>query len=500
MFQIATLPRLDLNTELLVVFLEEKFVKQRQKSYQLFPEEVRDSLQSFFTMRDFKGKLNETALIYPANSDSIKRILCVGIGSEDKLSTDEYRNFGKLISEKQEKLSVWRVHIMLANLKNCREDLIRCFSEGVIYQNYHFDEYKTDKKPKKRQARFIFLCNKVEYTPRFRQILLETEAVMRGVLIARNLANQPSNQLTPTYLKKYAINYFEDHKNINVKVLEKRDLEKQKFGALLAVAKGSIEPPALIILHYHPDRKTSKKVALVGKGVTFDSGGISIKPAANMEEMKFDMSGAAAVMGSMEVVASLKPKYEVIAAIPAVENMPGGNAVKPGDVITAYNGKTIEVINTDAEGRLILADALAYVQKEYQPKYTIDFATLTGACVVALGDKNAGLFSNSDKLVKLLHDSGQNSGDAVWAMPMDDIYNKDIESEVADLKNVGERWAGAITAAKFLEAFVGKQAWAHIDIAGTAYNVKHKDYLGKGATGFGVRLIGRSLKAFDKLF
>lgn len=500
MFQIATLPRLDLNTELLIIFFEEKFVKQRQKSYLLFPDEVRKPLMTFFSMRDFKGKLNETALIYPANSESIKRILCVGIGSENKLTTDDYRNLGKLISEKQEELSVRRVHVLLTNMQYCREDLIRCFSEGVLFQQYRFDEYKTKKKPKKRSARFIFLCNKIEYTPRFRQIILETESVMRGVAIARNLANQPANRLTPSHLKDYAVDLFKDHKNIEVRILGQKELEKQKFGALLAVAKGSVESPALIIIHYRPGKKTTKKVALVGKGVTFDSGGISIKPVANMEEMKFDMSGAAAVVGSMEVVASLKPKYEVIAVIPAVENMPGGKAVKPGDVVTAYNGKTIEVINTDAEGRLILADALAYVQKEFQPEFTIDFATLTGACVVALGDKTAGLFSNSDKLVKLLEESGRQSGDAVWSMPMDDIYNKDIESDVADLKNVGERWAGAITAAKFLEAFVNKQPWAHIDIAGTAYNVKHIDYLGKGATGFGVRLIGRSLKAFDKLF
>lgn len=500
MFQIATLPRLDLNTELLVIFFENKFVKQRHKSYLLYPEEVRKPLIKLFSMRDFKGNLNETALVYPRNSESIKRILCVGVGAENKLTNDDHRNLGKLISEKKDELSVRRIHILLANMHYCREDLIRCFSEGVLYQQYRFDEFKTKKKPKKRSARFIFLCNKAEYTPRFRQTILETESVMRGVNSARNLANKPANQLTPSDLKDYVSETFKNHKNIEVSILEKPELEKQKFGALLAVAKGSVESPALILIHYRPGRKTSRKIALVGKGVTFDSGGISIKPSASMEEMKYDMSGAAAVIGSMEVVASYKPKYEVIAAIPAVENMPGGNAVKPGDVVTAYNGKTIEIINTDAEGRLILADALAYVQKEYSPKFTIDFATLTGACVVALGDKTAGLFSNSNKLVKLLEEAGKHSGDAVWSMPMNDIYNKDIESDVADLKNLGERWAGAITAAKFLEAFVDKQQWAHIDIAGTAYGVKHIDYLGKGATGFGVRLIGRSLKAFDKLF
>jgi leucyl aminopeptidase len=217
-----------------------------------------------------------------------------------------------------------------------------------------------------------------------------------------------------------------------------------------------------------------------------------------MEEMKYDMSGAASVIGSMDIVSRLSPRFEVIGAIPAVENMPGGNAIKPGDVVTAFNGKTIEIINTDAEGRLILADALAYVEKEYSPQVMLDFATLTGSCMVALGDKRAGLFSNNEELSKLLKESGELAGERLWPMPMDDLYKKELESEVADIKNIGSRWGGAISAAKFLEEFVSKTTWAHIDMAGTANDIKHEDYLGKGATGFGTRLIGRALKLFEK--
>ncbi len=499
MFQIATIPRLDLNTELFVVFVQEKFVKQRNKSYTDFPEEVHAPLQDLFALRDFKGKLFKTRLIYPQKKNGIKRIFIVGTGDQKKLSCDDFRNLGKLIADKQEELSVKRVHLFLANIKGFREDFIRCFSEGILFQKYHFEQHKSEKPTKRKNGRFIFLCNRKEYTPRFRQILLETESIMNGVSITRDLANQPSNHLTPHALKNYVLKHFKNTRNIQTTILDESAMRQKKFGALLSVSKGSAEPPYLIIMHYKPVKKTSKRLVLVGKGVTFDSGGISIKPSANMEEMKFDMCGAAAVVGSMDVISHFKPKFEVIALLPAVENMPGGKATKPGDVVTAYNGKTIEIINTDAEGRLILADALAYAAKEYKPKIILDFATLTGACVVALGDKNAGIFSNSEKLAHLLKERGVFSGDQVWPMPMDDDYKKELESETADLKNIGSRWGGAITAAKFLEHFVEEITWAHIDIAGTSYDVKNKDYLGKGATGFGTRLIGRSLKQLEKI-
>ncbi len=500
MFQIATFPRLDLNSELLVLFISQSFAKRRTKSFEAFPEAVHSTLRHFFSYKDFKGKLAETAFLYPAENDSVKRILIIGLGDDTKIESDEIRRLGKVISEKQEQAAVKRVHLFLGNLDTCRTDSIRFLSEGIRYHKYRFEQFKTDVKPKKNaNARFIFLCTKKEYTPRFRKILLETQSLMDSVDMTRNLANLPSNHLTPAKLSQFVEGHFKQYDRISVDVLEPKKLATGKFNALLAVGQGSAEAPRLIVIHYKASQKKAKTLALIGKGVTFDTGGISIKPAANMEEMKFDMCGAAAVIGSMDYIAKVQPGFSVVAVIPAAENMPGGRAIKPGDVVTAYNGKTIEIINTDAEGRLILADALAYAAETFKPHIMIDFATLTGACVVALGDKMAGLFSASGPLSNLLREAGTASGDRVWPLPVSDLYKKELDSDVADIKNIGSRWGGAITAAKFLEFFTDKRTWAHIDMAGTAYNVKDMEYLGKGATGFGVRLIGRSLPQIEKL-
>ena len=278
MFQIATFPRLDLNAELLVIFIDQKFIKLRNKSFSPFPEAVQDTLKNYFLLRDFKGELNQSALIYPSNTDSVKRVLLVGTGDEEKLTQDDIRDLGIMISLKQDELSVKRVHILLGNLSNCREGLIRFLSEGVLYQRYRFEQHKTETKKKynSKSQRFIFLCSKAEYTPKFRQILLDTQAVMKGVVLARDLANQPANHLTPSKFKNRILEHFKPTKNIAVTVLSQKQLEEQKFNALLAVAKGSSESPYLIVIHYKPSKKkVTKKLALVGKGVTFDSGGIS---------------------------------------------------------------------------------------------------------------------------------------------------------------------------------------------------------------------------------
>jgi leucyl aminopeptidase len=264
----------------------------------------------------------------------------------------------------------------------------------------------------------------------------------------------------------------------------------------LSVARGSSEPPRLILLEYKSAVKNAKKLALVGKGITFDSGGISIKPSAKMEEMKYDMAGGAAVVGAIYVASKLKPELDIIAAIPAAENLPGNSATRPGDVITAFNGKTIEIIDTDAEGRLLLSDILSFVAKSYKPNWMIDLATLTGAVVVALGNKCSGLFGNNQKLLDIIKTAGEESGDRVWQMPMFDEYKENLESTVADLKNLGGREGGSISAAKFLEEFVDDIPWSHLDIAGTAYNVKENKYLGTGASGAGVRLLAA---LFEKL-
>ena len=499
MFQIATLPNEVLRSDMLVITLSRDFIQTRRKSFNQFPVYISELLKTFLEYRDFKGEYKESAVFYPPKGSAIKRLCLLGLGEEKEVDQDKFRAIGNLMVEFQERLSAKRVHLFLGNINYCKEEIIQAVSEGVLYKKYRFEKYKTSAKQKVTSGLFIFACMKKQYTPKFRKAQLAIKAIMEGVNLARDLANEPSNHLTPGILKNYVLDHFKEIKNIKTEVHDKHWLEKNGLNALLAVSGGSKEEPCLITLKYTPPKSTKKRLLLVGKGVTFDSGGISIKPAANMEEMKYDMAGAAAVIGSMEAISRLQPRFEVVAIIPAVENMPGGSAVKPGDVVAAFNDKTIEIINTDAEGRLILADALAYGVKKYKPGAVIDFATLTGACVVALGDKMAGLFTNSENLRAALTEAAELSGDRVWPMPLSNLYAKDLESDVADLKNLGGRWGGAITAAKFLENFTAKTKWAHVYMAGTAYDVKNIDYLGKGATGFGPRLVCQALKALEKI-
>ena len=501
MFQVATVPEYGLNSNLLILFLSESFVKKRKKDFSAFPPCVVSDLEYFFSnFKDFKGELKQTHLIYPAGNSSVQRILLVGLGDEEKLSAQDFRELGYTLQGVQEKLNTRRNHIYLGNLLVCHNALIENLSEGIFFKQYVFDRYKSEKKQKEKEkkARYIYVCSKDNYSPRFRQAFLKTQKVMNAVYVTRNLANLPSNDATPEDIKNFVQKHFAQFARCSVEVLERKELETLGMGALLGVAQGSVHPPFLVIIRYQPSNPNGKRIALVGKGVTFDSGGISIKPSANMEEMKYDMAGAAAVIGGMDYVAHALPKSEVIGVIPLVENMPSGSAMKPGDIVKSYSGKTIEVINTDAEGRLILADALAYANQRFKPNVIIDFATLTGAMMVALGDKRAGLFSNSENLKNVLIKAGDESGDLLWPMPLDDIYQKDLESSVADLKNIGSRWGGAITAAKFLQNFIGKTNWAHIDMAGLANDIKHIDYWGKGATGFGPRLIAAAVKGLQR--
>ncbi len=500
MFQVATVPEHGLNSNLLVLFFSENFVKKRKKNFSAFPACVIPDLEHFFAnFKDFKGEFKETQLLYPSQHFGVQRILFMGLGDDTILSSQDFRELGYKIQSVQEKLNTRRNHIYLGNLSVCHNTLIENLSEGIFFRQYSFDQYKSEKKNKENKGRYIYVCSKKDYSPRFRQAFLKTRKVMNGVFLARNLANQPSNKATPEDIKQAIQKHFARVDNCSVEVLDNKELEKLGMGALLGVAKGSANLPYLVLIHYTPAYPNNKRIVLVGKGVTFDSGGISIKPSANMEEMKYDMAGAAAVAGSMEFIANEHPKTEFIGVLPLVENMPDGSAIKPGDVLKSYSGKTIEVINTDAEGRLILADALAYAIDRFNPGLIIDFATLTGSIMVALGDKRAGLFSNSDALKNILLKAGEESGDLLWAMPLDDIYKKDLESNIADIKNIGSRWGGSVTAAKFLQSFVDKTPWAHIDMAGMANDITHIDYWGKGATGFGPRLMAAAIKGLQRI-
>ncbi|MBX3619188.1 MAG: leucyl aminopeptidase [Rhizobacter sp.] len=309
------------------------------------------------------------------------------------------------------------------------------------------------------------------------------QAVSAGVTLARALANRPGNHCTPTYLADQARKLGKEH-DLKVEVLDRKEIEKLGMGAFLAVAQGSHEPPRFIVARYNGAPKTQAPVVLVGKGITFDTGGISIKPAAQMDEMKYDMGGAASVLGTLRAVAELKPRLNLVVIVPTCENMPDGRAIKPGDVVTSMSGQTIEILNTDAEGRLILCDALTYAER-LKPAVVVDVATLTGACVVALGHHHSGLFSADDALAADLLAASQAALDPAWRMPLDDEYAEGLKSNFADMGNVGPREGGAITAAMFLKKFTGKYRWAHLDVAGTAW----KSGAAKGATGRPVPLL-----------
>jgi leucyl aminopeptidase len=363
-------------------------------------------------------------------------------------------------------------------------------TEGLLLSAYSYSEFKSDAKKKSKTGQHLtYLFKTSENRSTITKHLKEVQIITGGVNYARTLANRPGNVLTPMALAKDVQSVFRDVPSISVEVLQRKKLESLKMNAFLAVAKGSDQSPALILIKYKSGLKRAKQLALIGKGITFDSGGISIKPARKMEEMKYDMAGSAAVIGVLKAISTLRPKLDIVAAIPAAENLPSGNAYKPGDIIKAFNGTTVEVINTDAEGRMLLADTLSFVEKKYRPDWMVDLATLTGSIVSTFGEQCCGVFSKDDRLIKYFLQAADKCNERVWAMPMWDEYKKPLESKVADIKHVGGRDAGSITAAKFLETFVTNTPWIHLDIAGTAYDLKSKKYLKDGASGFGVRLV-----------
>ncbi|MGB9152499.1 MAG: leucyl aminopeptidase [Alphaproteobacteria bacterium] len=362
---------------------------------------------------------------------------------------------------------------------------------GARLRSYRFDKYYTKQKPEQKQAlKTLTVASKdvaaakAHYAP--------LDKIADGVFLTRDLVTEPANVIYPETLTQAARAL--TSLGVKVEVLDEKQMKKLGMGALLGVAQGSAFPPRLVTMQWHgdPQAKNKAPVCFVGKGVTFDTGGISIKPAAGMEEMKFDMAGAAAVIGALKALAGRKAKANVVGVIGIVENMPSGTAQRPGDVVTSASGQTIEVINTDAEGRLVLADALWYAQETFKPRCVVDLATLTGAIIIALAHEHAGLFSNDDTLSDQLLTSGKEVEETLWRFPLGAAYDKMIDSPIADMKNTGERGAGSITAAQFLQRFIKKGTpWAHLDIAGTAWQSKDKPLSVKGATAFGVRLLDR---------
>ncbi|HEX6937885.1 MAG TPA: leucyl aminopeptidase [Longimicrobiales bacterium] len=444
---------------------------------------------------DFKGKRDEALVLYPrAGEIGAERLLLVGLGKAGDATAESVRRALGTAVRQAERLGAAGLALPVDAFDGVRERLsgevvAQAAAEGAVLAAWDYREFKTaapDEAPRTVVASLTLLARDGAERAAVEASARRGAIVARGENLARELASSPGNVTTPSRLAEVAERIAREH-GMELTVLDREAMRREGMGALLAVAQGSEEEPRFIVLEYRGGDGGDGPLVLVGKGVTFDTGGISIKPAAGMEEMKFDMSGAAAVLGAMQAIAELRLPAHVVALIPSTENMPSGRAIKPGDIIRSHAGKTIEVVNTDAEGRLILADALSYAQR-FRPRAIVDAATLTGACVVALGHVAIGLMGSDEALVEELRAAGERTGERCWPLPLWDEYRRQLDSEYADLKNTGGRPAGTITGGWFLKEFAGEAPWAHLDIAGTAYGDSPPPYLRKGSTGVPTRL------------
>jgi len=460
------------------------------------------SLQEF---KEFTGKKEEIHQLYPAIGQfkglvQCKRLMLLGLGDIGQLSDlnemfELFRTAGGSISSQCKKYKIETVGVNIPEFKGLDAAAFGEYvTEGILLGVYQFLKYKKkddDVYPGLKKIEFFSRADRY----RIRKGVDKGNNSALAACVARDMANEPGNGWTPNHFAKYAEKVAKEL-HLKCTILGKSHMKKLGMGGIIAVNKGSEEPPKLVILECNPEKYT-ETVLMVGKGLTFDSGGISLKPAQGMMDMKYDMCGGAAVLAAMEAISREKPGIRVVAIIPSTDNMTGGSAVKPGDIITHYGGITSEIENTDAEGRLILADALAYGIEKFQPNCVIDLATLTGAVIIALGHHHSGLMSNNDRLTEKLIQAGRICGEPLWRLPLGKMYAKQIESKVADCKNTGGRPAGSITAAEYLHQFVGKVPWAHLDIAGTAWNFTEKSYVPKGPSGVGVRTLIELLRQWE---
>ncbi|MDH4121805.1 MAG: leucyl aminopeptidase [Deltaproteobacteria bacterium] len=440
-------------------------------------------------LKEFTGGKGQTCMLLPPSGD-VQRLLLVGLGAADKAERETFRRAAGTVGKTLAGLKIPTAGVLLARgIGSKGVDLGETLAEGLALGAYTFEDYQTKKPEKNEKKDSLKTITLFDPHGAAKEASVEWGLQRaRAICLTRDLGNHPSNVLTPTRLAAEA-KAVAKRRGLKCTVLGEKEMQKKGMHMLLGVAKGSRQPPQLIVLEHRP-RGAKTTLMFVGKGITFDSGGISIKPSAQMDEMKFDMCGAAGVLGAMELIGQAKPPVNVVAVMPACENLPGGLAQKPGDVVRAYNGKTVEVMNTDAEGRLILGDAMAWGIDTYKPDAVVDMATLTGACVVALGHYASGLISNDPALEKKVVQAGKSSGDTVWPLPAFEEYEESIKGKVADIQNIGGYGAGTITGGLFIKHFVGKTPWVHLDIAGTAWGVKSLGHVpNEGATGVGVALL-----------
>jgi leucyl aminopeptidase len=453
---------------------------------------IRDYLDS----GDFSGALNSTALVRTGATIQASRVLLVGLGKADAGTIDVLRQASATAATAARRLGVSSVAFLPPPCDSAPGEVGQALTEGALLGVYTLKKYKTaPENGDKDHLRELYIVATGSTTQRALESGVQRGQILaEAVNMARDLSNSPGNEVNPSYLAQQA-QEIAAKTALRCHVLDVDGMRAHQMGCLLGVAQGSNQPPAFIILEHAPQGAQEKPIVLVGKGLTFDSGGISIKPAANMEDMKMDMSGGAAVLGIMQALAQLGYPRRVVGLVPSSENLPSGNAVKPGDILRAMSGKTVEVINTDAEGRLILADALAYAVQEFKPACIVDLATLTGAVVVALGSHATGMMGTDKAMMDRLRAAGDYSAERVWELPLFEEYSKQIKSDFADIKNVSSgREAGSIIGGAFLKEFVGDTPWVHLDIAGTAWTRDTKPYIPKGATGVGIRLLVKTLE------
>jgi leucyl aminopeptidase len=446
---------------------------------------------------EFSGRRRQTLLLHTGELLPCQRVLLVGLGKKRKNDSEALRLAAATTVQDLRERRITRCTVVLPDeqlsdlpLKNKTQATV----EGLLLASYRFDRYHTENGRERPPLlkHLQLLATEKSRLAEAEQGAREARHLCRGVYLARDLVNEPGNVKSPDYLARQAL-AMAGETGLECTVLGKPDLEKEGMGALLGVAQGSVREPRLIVLRYQGGIREEKPIALIGKGVVFDSGGLSLKPSEKMAEMKVDMAGGAAVLGTFLASALLRIPVNLVGVIPAVENLPSGSAIRPGDILTSLSGRTIEVLNTDAEGRLILADALTYVQR-FEPRVVIDLATLTGACIIALGHHATGVLGNHSGLIQQLIRAGERSGEKLWQLPLWEVYADQLKSEVADVKNTGGRPAGTITAAAFLKKFARDYRWAHLDIAGTAWENSGNDYRPKGGTGVGVRLLVQYLR------
>ena len=459
------------------------------KAGQLLDKATGHALSDVIARGDMSGKSGSTLLLHKLTGAQAERVLLVGLGKPAELdnrnSADILRAACKALHTTPAKDAA--LFITDDGIGKDTSWVIKQAILSAAEGAYRADGLKS-KPAKAATLKHLTFITLDKPTAEMKKAVEQSAAIANGMALTKDLANLPGNICTPTYLAARALALSKAHKKIKTTVLEKKDMEKLGMGSFLSVTRGSAQPPKLITMEYNGGAKTQKPIALVGKGITFDTGGISLKPGADMDEMKYDMSGAASVFGTLQAIAEMELPINVVGVIPTCENMPSSTATKPGDIVTSMSGQTIEILNTDAEGRLILCDALTYTAK-FKPDTVIDIATLTGACVIALGHVASGMFANEDKLAKELIEAGEQSHDRIWQLPLWDDYQPLLDSNFADMQNIGGRAGGTITAACFLARFTKDYRWAHLDIAGTA-NKSGKD---KGATGRPVPLLTQYL-------